>query len=79
MQALDLIEPGFRPLYEALCTTNKGEGTEHIFFEGQLVDEGLGKSKQRYNPLINSHFPQATTSHGLATLLGVIKTTYANL
>lgn len=51
MQALDLIEPGFRPLYEAACTTNKGEGTEHIFFEGQLIDEGLGKSKQRYTPL----------------------------
>ncbi|KAL5113206.1 hypothetical protein ACEQ8H_008933 [Pleosporales sp. CAS-2024a] len=42
MQALDLIEPGFRPLYEAICTTNKGKGTEHIFFEGQLIDKGLG-------------------------------------
>ena len=79
MKALDLIEPGFRPLYEALCTTNKGEGTEHIFFEGQLLDEGLGKSKQHYTPLYNSYFWQAKTSHGLATLLGVIKTTYANL
>ncbi|KAM0716680.1 hypothetical protein Q7P37_008125 [Cladosporium fusiforme] len=43
MQALDLIEPGFRPLYEAICTTNKGEGAENVFFEGKLLDEGLGQ------------------------------------
>jgi hypothetical protein len=47
MQALDMIEPGFRPMYEAVCSTNKGEGAEHIFFEGQLLDKGLGKYKER--------------------------------
>lgn len=47
MQALDLIEPGFRPLYEAICTTNKGEGAEKVFFEGKLLDEGLGEYKRR--------------------------------
>ncbi|CAN9413472.1 unnamed protein product [Alternaria alternata] len=41
MRALDLIEPGFRHLYEALCTTNKGERTEHIFFEGSLLGEDV--------------------------------------
>ncbi|OAG20483.1 FAD/NAD(P)-binding domain-containing protein [Alternaria alternata] len=48
MRALDLIEPGFRHLYEALCTTNKGERTEHIFFEGSLLGEDVGREQQRF-------------------------------
>lgn len=44
MRTMDLIEPGFRPLYEAICVGNKGEDAQDIFFEGMLIEEGLGKS-----------------------------------
>ena len=39
---MDLIEPGFRPLYERICVGNKGEDKQDIFFEGMLLSEGLG-------------------------------------
>ncbi|KIL88222.1 hypothetical protein FAVG1_08300 [Fusarium avenaceum] len=42
MRTMDLIEPGFRPLYEKICVGNKGEDAQTIFFEGHLLDEGLG-------------------------------------
>ena len=42
MRTLDLIEPGFRPLYEKICVGNKGEDAQWIFFENMLLDEGLG-------------------------------------
>ncbi|KAM3421780.1 monooxygenase [Cercospora zeina] len=42
MLSMDLIEPGFRPLYEKVCVGNKGADAQHIFFEGMLVEEGLG-------------------------------------
>jgi hypothetical protein len=45
MRTMDLIEPGFRPLYEAICVGNKGEKAQDIFFEGMLLEEGLGKSR----------------------------------
>lgn len=42
MRTLDLIEPGFRPLYEKICVGNKGEDAQWIFFENMLLDEGFG-------------------------------------
>lgn len=42
MRTMDLIEPGFRPLYEQICVGNKGEKNQDIFFEGMLLEEGLG-------------------------------------
>lgn len=42
MRTMDLIEPDFRPLYEKICVGNKGEDAQTIFFEGHLLDEGLG-------------------------------------
>ncbi|KAL4731012.1 hypothetical protein ACLX1H_003054 [Fusarium chlamydosporum] len=41
MRTMDLIEPGFRPLYEDICVGNKGEDSQNIFFEGMLLQEGL--------------------------------------
>lgn len=44
MRTMDLIEPGFRPLYERVCVGNKGENAQSIFFEGMLLEEGFGTS-----------------------------------
>ena len=44
---MDLIEPEFRPLYEKVCVGNKGEDKQDIFFEGMLLQEGLGMLIQR--------------------------------
>ena len=42
MRAMDLVEPGFRPLYERICVGNKGADKQDIFFEGMRLSEGLG-------------------------------------
>lgn len=42
MHTMDLIEPAFRPLYEKVCVGNKGDSVQNIFFEGMLLEEGLG-------------------------------------
>ncbi|CAK1360217.1 unnamed protein product [Cercospora beticola] len=42
---MDLIEPGFRPLYEKVCVGNKGADAQHIFFEGMLIQSGLGMAQ----------------------------------
>ncbi|KAH7325550.1 salicylate hydroxylase [Stachybotrys elegans] len=42
MQALDMIQPGFRPLYEALCVGNKPDNAQWVFFEGLLLEPGFG-------------------------------------
>ncbi|PIA98357.1 Salicylate hydroxylase [Cercospora beticola] len=48
MRTMDLIEPGFRPLYEKVCVGNKGADAQHIFFEGMLIQSGLGRDKPWY-------------------------------
>ncbi|THZ85849.1 monooxygenase [Aureobasidium pullulans] len=45
MRTMDLIEPAFRPLYEKICVGNKGEQNRNIFFEGMLLEEGLGRDQ----------------------------------
>lgn len=39
---MDLIEPEFRPRYEKICVGNKSANAQHVFFEGMLLEEGLG-------------------------------------
>jgi len=39
---MDLIEPGFRPLYENVSCGNKDPSAGNVFFEGLLIEEGLG-------------------------------------
>ena len=39
---MDLIEPRFRPLYEEICVGNKASDAQHVFFEGMLLEKGLG-------------------------------------
>ncbi|KAJ3527323.1 hypothetical protein NM208_g10755 [Fusarium decemcellulare] len=48
MRTMDLIEPGFRPLYERVCVGNKGEKAQDIFFEGMLLEEGFGRLEPWY-------------------------------
>lgn len=43
MQALDMIQPGFRALYEAICVGNKSADAQWVFFEGYLLEPGLGE------------------------------------
>jgi salicylate hydroxylase len=40
---MDLIEPGFRPRYEKISVGNKPADAQNVFFEGMLLEEGLGK------------------------------------
>jgi hypothetical protein len=42
LRAIDAIEPRFRPRYEDICVGNKREDAKHVFFEGMLLEEGLG-------------------------------------
>ena len=39
---MDLIEPGFRPKYEAIAVGNKTTEAQNVFFEGLLLQDGLG-------------------------------------
>lgn len=39
---MDLIEPEFRPKYERICVGNKPADAQDVFFEGMLLEEGLG-------------------------------------
>jgi salicylate hydroxylase len=39
---MDLIDPVFRPEYEKICVGNKSDDAQHVFFEGLLLEEGLG-------------------------------------
>ncbi|KNB12238.1 hypothetical protein FOXG_11869 [Fusarium oxysporum f. sp. lycopersici 4287] len=45
MQALDMIELGFRTLYEALCVGNKPADAQWVFFEECLLEPDLGDDK----------------------------------
>jgi hypothetical protein len=42
MRAIDAIEPRFRALYEKICVGNKGSDARNVFFEGMLLEKGLG-------------------------------------
>jgi salicylate hydroxylase len=44
---MDLLNEGFRPKYEAVCVGNKNPKDEHVFFEGLLCKEGLGKAQEK--------------------------------
>ncbi|KAJ4373759.1 hypothetical protein N0V83_002498 [Neocucurbitaria cava] len=51
---MDLIEPRFRSLYEKVCVGNKGEMAQNIFFEGMLLEKGLGTPWFIF-PLLGAH------------------------
>lgn len=80
---MDLIEPGFRPLYEKVCVGNKGENVQSIFFEGMLLEEGFGTSLsclgERFFMLMLIPHLQVVVSHGMAGPDGATPTTFANL
>jgi salicylate hydroxylase len=40
---MDAIEPRFRPMYEKICVGNKRSDAQHVFFEGMLLENGLGE------------------------------------
>lgn len=42
---MDAIEPGFRSEYEKICVGNKSSDAQDVFFEGMLLEEGLGTLK----------------------------------
>ena len=42
---MDAIEPGFRSEYEKICVGNKSKDAQDVFFEGMLLEEGLGTLK----------------------------------
>ncbi|KAK3652856.1 hypothetical protein LTR56_004804 [Elasticomyces elasticus] len=48
LQSLDLIEPRFRALYEDVAVGNKREDAQWVFFEGLLLEEGLGQGEEWY-------------------------------
>ncbi len=61
MQAMDLIEEGFRPKYEKICIGNKPEEAQHVFFEGLLLEPGLGVGENWYGKSSWGH-PRYTRS-----------------
>ncbi|KAB5518018.1 hypothetical protein GE09DRAFT_1230696 [Coniochaeta sp. 2T2.1] len=48
LQAMDLIEDTFRQKYEAVCVGNRPKDAQHVFFEGLLMQEGLGIKEDWY-------------------------------
>ncbi|XMA17342.1 hypothetical protein WAI453_010133 [Rhynchosporium graminicola] len=85
MRAMDLINPGFRPFYDQICVGNKGEDAQHIFFEGMLLEEGLGAldciscDEERESVSMLKFNSKAVISSGMGTQAGAIPTTCANL
>jgi hypothetical protein len=80
---MDLIEPEFRPKYESICVGNKPAHAQNVFFEGMLLEEGLGKHRAISIPRLTDHLyltkPQATISHGTVHLPGVTPISIGNL
>ncbi|KAI4643922.1 uncharacterized protein J4E79_011194 [Alternaria viburni] len=72
MGAMDLIEPGFRALYEKICVGNKGADKQDIFFEGMLLSEGLGKDQAWYGKSAWGHPDFERKSAHRKTLLDIM-------
>jgi hypothetical protein len=84
---LDLIEPGFRPRYEEICVGNKPADAQDVFFEGLLLQEGLGgyfDYRPSYVLVCNqleyfaNHEAQAKINRGTAIQPGDILPSIAN-
>lgn len=45
---MDAIEPTFRPRYEAISIGNAGPSAQNVFFEGLLLEKGLGVNEPWY-------------------------------
>jgi hypothetical protein len=39
---MDMIEEGFHSKYEAVCVGHKSADDKNVYFEGLLLQEGLG-------------------------------------
>lgn len=82
---MDLIEAGFRPKYEAVCVGNKPQDAQHVFFEGLLLQDGLGTHSVILRPnqgeslalLINRL--KVSTRTGMAVPHGATRITPADL
>lgn len=48
LAAMDAIEPTFRPRYEAISIGNADASAQNVFFEGLLLEEGLGVDEPWY-------------------------------
>jgi salicylate hydroxylase len=48
LRAMDGIEKRFRARYDEVCVGNRGSGKEGIFFEGMLMERGLGAGEDWY-------------------------------
>ncbi|EFQ95926.1 hypothetical protein CFE70_009142 [Pyrenophora teres f. teres 0-1] len=48
LQAMDIVEPEFRPRYDKICVGNKPAYAQDVFFEGLLIREGLGQDEPWY-------------------------------
>ncbi|KAF3398159.1 Salicylate hydroxylase [Penicillium rolfsii] len=72
MRTMDLIEPGFRPLYEEVCVGNKGEEAQNIFFEGMLLEEGFGRVQPWYGKSSWGHPDFVRRSAHRKTLLDIM-------
>ncbi|KPI40791.1 Salicylate hydroxylase [Cyphellophora attinorum] len=48
LRAMDGIEKRFRARYDEVCVGNRGKGKEGVFFEGMLLEQGLGSHEEWY-------------------------------
>ncbi|KAF1913420.1 hypothetical protein BDU57DRAFT_355911 [Ampelomyces quisqualis] len=72
LRAMDLIEPGFRPLYEKICVGNKPADAQNIFFEGMLLEKGLGQDQPWYGNSAWGHPDFIRKSAHRKTLLNIM-------
>ncbi|KAF3051814.1 hypothetical protein E8E11_002995 [Didymella keratinophila] len=72
LRAMDLIEPGFLPEYEKICVGNKSPDAQHVFFEGLLLEEGLGQDQSWYGKSAWGHTNFARKSAHRKALLDIM-------
>ena len=82
MQALDLIEPRFRALYEKICVGNKTD--PNVFFELLQLEQGVGTAPDFSLLRLGAAkamltLPvQVVISHSMENPNGATPTTFAN-
>jgi len=71
-------------MYEKICVGNKRSDAQHVFFEGMLLEEGLGGSRCRAITMsincdqADNDCSQAKVSRGLGSLHGDIQILIVN-
>lgn len=82
---MDLIEEGFHSRYEAVCVGNKPADAQDVYFEGLLLQEGLGThalpalTKQQAGKGSAKHLLQASKNLGMVIHPGATQTTSGEL